>query len=350
MQGAVWVASFRVAVGLLALLVLPIRYPSLAPFRPLFAVYIVWAVFMIALVWRRLGGELRPLIGGLVDQALLSFVIHQVGSTTTMLSAMYMLSGTMNALVVSFRVGVTLAVFGSALFAGMLAAEQLGWLAYAPAAPAWLAAHPPPPAQALAAGILATVILMMSTLIVGRLVRELKAREIELMAKNAQLEELSQRDALTGLYNRRFLLARVEAELARVRRGHSLAVLMIDLDGFKRINDQHGHLRGDLLLKEMAAALARTVRTTDVPGRFGGDEFVVLLTDTGADTACAAANRVTEALADVGRRFDSHRPVTASVGVATAHTHDTVAAVLHRADDSSYGAKRGGGNRFVLAG
>jgi diguanylate cyclase len=350
MQGVVWVASFRVGVGLLALFVLPIRFASLAAYQPLFAAYLAWAALMWVLVWRQIGGELRPLIGGVVDQLLLSFVIHEIGSTTTMLSAMYLLSGIMNALVVSFRVGITLAVFGSALFAGMLIGEQRGWLAYAPAAPEWLRAHPPTGAQAFAAGTLAAVILMVSTVIVGRLVRTLKAREAELLAKNAQLEELSQRDALTQLYNRRYILARVEAELARVKRGHALAVLMIDLDGFKRINDQYGHLRGDLLLKEIAASLARTVRTTDVPGRFGGDEFVVLLPDTGADAARAAAERVAEALAEVGRRVDAHRPVTASVGVAVAQVDDTVAAVLHRADESSYGAKRGGGNRVVLAG
>jgi diguanylate cyclase (GGDEF)-like protein len=348
-QGVVWVASFRVGVGLLALLVLPMRYATLAPYRPLFGAYVVWSAMLVVLVWRRLGGELRPLVGGLVDQLLLSFLIHEVGSTTTMLSAMYMLSGTMNALVVSFRVGVTLAVFGSVLFAGMIAAEQLGWLRYAPAAPDWLRLHPPTPSQAFAAAVLAAGILILSTLIVGRLVRKLRARESELLAKNAQLEELSQRDTLTQLYNRRHLFARIEAELARVNRGQVLSVLMIDLDGFKRVNDQFGHLRGDLLLKEVAAALAATVRTTDVPGRVRGVEFGVLHPDTGREAACAAAERVALALAEVGRRFDAATPITASVGVAIAQPGDTVAAVLHRADHSSYGAKRGGGNQVVLA-
>jgi diguanylate cyclase (GGDEF)-like protein len=349
-QGVVWVASFRVGVGLLALLVLPMRYQALTPFRPLFAAYVLWSILMVLLVWRRIGGELRPLVGGLVDQLILTFLVHLVGSTTTMLSAIYMLTGTMNALVVSFRVGVTLAVFGSALFAGMLATEQLGWVPYAPAAPEWQRLHPPTPPQAFAAAVLAAGILMMSTLIVGRLVRKLRAREAELLAKNAQLEELSQRDTLTQLYNRRHLFARIEAELQRVKRGHPLSVLMIDLDGFKRINDQHGHLRGDTLLKEVAGALAATVRTTDVAGRFGGDEFVVLLPDTDQEAACAAAARVACALAEVGRAFDAGRPVTASVGVALAQPDDTVAALLHRADDSSYGAKRSGGNQVVLAG
>jgi diguanylate cyclase (GGDEF)-like protein len=350
MPGVVGVAGFRVGVALIALLVLPVRFEGLAAYRPLFAAYVVWAAFMWILVWRRFGGEWRALIGGTVDQLFLTFIIHGVGSTTTMLSAIYLLCGTMNALVVSFRVGVALALIGSTLFAGMVTFEQLGWIPYAPAAPDWLAAHPPTPAQAFSAATLAAFILMLSTFIVGRLVRQLRAREAELLAKNAQLEELSQRDALTQLYNRRSVLARIEAELARLRRGHPLAVLMIDLDGFKRINDHHGHLRGDLLLKEIAGALAETVRETDVAGRFGGDEFVVILPDTTPDSARAAAERVTAALADVGARFDPSRLVTASVGVAVAHPGDTVAAVLHRADDSSYGAKRSGGNRVVLAG
>src|SRR3954451_16253222 len=107
MDGVAWVASFRVGMGLLAWSVLPVRFAALAPLRPLFALYMAWALFMLVLAWRKIGGELRPLVGGLVDQLLLSFVIHEVGSTTTMLSAMYMLCGTMNALVVSFRVGIT---------------------------------------------------------------------------------------------------------------------------------------------------------------------------------------------------------------------------------------------------
>jgi diguanylate cyclase (GGDEF)-like protein len=350
MPAVVGVAGVRVAVALLALWVLPMRFAGLAVYRPLLALYVAWSLLMWAMVWRQVGQSWRALVGGSVDQLLLTFLIHAVGSTHTMLTAIYLLSGTMNALVVTFRVAVALAWVGAVLFAGMVTAEQLGWLAFAPAAPDWLRAHPPTGPQAFAATALATVILMVSTLVVARLVRQLRAREVELLGKNAQLEELSQRDALTQLWNRRCVLARIEGELARLKRGHPLAVLMIDLDGFKRINDFHGHLSGDALLKEVAVAIATTVRATDVPGRYGGDEFVVILPDTGAEAAKLAAERVAVALAEVGRKFDPTRPVTASVGVAVAGASDSVAAVLNRADDSSYGAKRSGGNRVVLAG
>ena len=136
-------------------------------------------------------------------------------------------------------------------------AEYAGWLPFAPDAPDLAALGHPPIAHTLMATIFITVFVPASTAIVTALVRAVQRREAALVVANERLEQLSQLDPLTNLYNRRHLFARIEAELARVRRGHPLALVMIDLDHFKKVNDTQGHLRGDVLLKEIAAALGR---------------------------------------------------------------------------------------------
>jgi diguanylate cyclase (GGDEF)-like protein len=194
--------------------------------------------------------------------------------------------------------------------------------------------------QAVLATVFVTTFVIAATVIVGTLVRDLSLRE-------KMLEELSQRDPLTNLSNRRHVFERIEHELTRVRRGALLAVVMIDLDGFKKINDQLGHLRGDVLLKEIALALSKTTREMDIAGRYGGDEFVVALPDAAPDQACRVAERIATAIRDTARRFDANHLVTASVGLAIANKDDTVASLLRRADENAYAAKQNGGDRVV---
>jgi len=124
---------------------------------------------------------------------------------------------------------------------------------------------------------------------------------------------------------------------------------MLDLDNFKRINDTQGHLRGDLLLVEIAAAMRGATRERDLVGRYGGDEFFIVLPNTDVQAAEAVAQRVTDAVAVVGRKFDPARPVTASTGIAQAQANDSVASLTRRADDACYRAKSAGGNRVIAA-
>jgi diguanylate cyclase (GGDEF)-like protein len=206
---------------------------------------------------------------------------------------------------------------------------------------------PPDVRHAIAASVLVTTFLVASTFVVGALVRSLERHEADLIAANLRLEELSRRDSLTGLFNRRYLLERLEVELARVKRSQKLAILMVDLDGFKRVNDSQGHLRGDLLLKEIGDVLAATTRLSDVAGRYGGDEFVILLPDTEEEQARAVAERITTGVRSVGARFDASRPITASVGLTIGRPDDGAASILRRADENAYRAKRDGGDRVV---
>ena len=126
------------------------------------------------------------------------------------------------------------------------------------------------------------------------------ATEERLSEANERLEELSRRDPLTNLLNRRGIFDRLGVELDRVKRGHPLAALLIDLDGFKDVNDRYGHLEGDRLLQAIAESLLRATRSGDAVGRYGGDEFLVLLTDTRLDDATATAERLVERVRKVG--------------------------------------------------
>ncbi len=168
----------------------------------------------------------------------------------------------------------------------------------------------------------------------------------QLRALNDELEKLAHTDALTGLANRRRLLARLDDECARAtRHARPLALLLIDLDRFKLINDTHGHLVGDRVLEAVGHALAALVRPTDVPARYGGEELALLLPETDLAGACEAARRVRRALGALrhGNDGGQHFQVTASVGVATlARAGAAPGDLLSQADGALYHAKASG--------
>lgn len=339
----------RVVLGLFAMFGLPLLYPGLAQHRGLLGVYVGVALAQQVLIWKGIGGATRAVVGGLIDIAVLTFLVHRVGSVATMLVSIYFFASILNTLVVGRRVGVTLAALAAAVYAGVVAAEQTGWLPYAPDGPPW-AQLPPGLTEAATAASLLSILLVASAAVVGLLVQRIRTREAELVDANAQLETLSQRDPLTQLYNRRHLMARLEEELARVRRGHALAVVMIDLDGFKRVNDERGHQTGDEVLRSIADALGGATRAVDVPGRYGGDEFVVLLPDTAPRQARVVAERLVAAAREAGEGFDAERPITASVGVAHARPDDGARALVQRADVEAYRAKAAGGDGLRMEG
>lgn len=170
-------------------------------------------------------------------------------------------------------------------------------------------------------------------------------------ADNARLEALAHTDPLTQLLNRRALTVRLVAELERVRRYNSpLTMLMIDIDHFKAINDTHGHLAGDEVLRGVAGMLLRAVRSVDMVARYGGEEFVIALPETGEQGAVAFAERLRQ-------RVESHpfpevtaahkRGVTVSIGVSTfpAPHVESAEDLFARADAALYRAKERGRNR-----
>jgi len=174
---------------------------------------------------------------------------------------------------------------------------------------------------------------------------------------NAQLlkraEALSVTDDLTRLYNSRYLNLVLRRETKRAsRNGRPLSLLFIDLDGFKAINDTHGHLSGSRALVEAAAVIRQSARETDVVARFGGDEFALVLPDTGGEGAFAVGERIRERISAhrflAGEGFDIH--LTASVGVATLPDVAASADELVRAADKAmYQVKESGKNGIVAA-
>jgi diguanylate cyclase (GGDEF)-like protein len=165
-----------------------------------------------------------------------------------------------------------------------------------------------------------------------------------------ELTEVAVRDALTGLLNRFAITDRLEHALERLRRQQrQVAVMFIDLDGLKAINDAHGHRRGDDVIRAVSARLLDAVRHEDSVGRYGGDEFVIVCEDIAApEQAMTIAHRIVERL-----RLDSSEPgrgvqITTSVGVTVATKDDTAAGVLARADEAMYEAKRDGGGRVAV--
>lgn len=169
-------------------------------------------------------------------------------------------------------------------------------------------------------------------------------------ARQDHLSASSLQDPMTGLANRRHLHARLLEELERsARHGSPLALLLIDVDGLKGINDGRGHRAGDVAIKAVAEAIRATCRQLDLAARWGGDEFVVLAPGTRAEEAAVLAQRIRSAL---GSREAGENPVTVSIGVTDVARCDapTPEAFLASADRALYAAKRTGRDRIALAG
>jgi diguanylate cyclase (GGDEF)-like protein len=165
------------------------------------------------------------------------------------------------------------------------------------------------------------------------------------------LHRLAMVDELTALPNRRATLEYLDEQLRRCRQlGQPLSVLIVDVDHFKRINDQHGHAGGDEVLRAVARALAGSVRAQDRAGRLGGEEFLVVLPGTAADHARAVAERMRAGVAQLEHACTSATlRVTISIGVGVAEGAETVESLLARADQALYEAKAQGRDRVCLA-
>lgn len=191
--------------------------------------------------------------------------------------------------------------------------------------------------------------------------RELKAVQVELQTANLELERrvsertrelelLAAQDPLTGLCNRRELTRRLSIELSRAQRySHSISVLMLDIDDFKALNDRHGHQAGDAVLREVSALLASESRSMDITGRYGGEEFVIIMPETSGGEAANFARRLLEKISSRAVPVAGGvLSVTCSIGVASALAEDDQDQLLNRADQAMYQAKAAGKNTVSL--
>lgn len=206
-------------------------------------------------------------------------------------------------------------------------------------------------AAAGSSGVLLTVCWLVHPLTVIAIVPLLAA--LQQSVAYAHLLDQARRDAKTGLVNAERWRVVAEGVMARAHTGNApVSVLIVDLDHFKNINDTYGHLAGDDVIREVALRLQRSVRPTDVVGRFGGEEFVVLLSDTTRSDAAVVAERCRSAVAGLPiAAATSLIAVTASVGAATAYPGIvTLSELMEHADVALYEAKAAGRDRVVVAG
>ena len=180
---------------------------------------------------------------------------------------------------------------------------------------------------------------------------EFSARH-EQMRVQAALEKLASTDPLTGVFNRRRLLELAGEELYRFRRyGRPFSIIVMDLDGFKQVNDTFGHHQGDAVLVEFARSITEQKREADVLGRMGGDEFCLLLPETEPPAAAVLAARILESSGNIELENPLHRvSVTTSIGISHAQAGDaSLDPIFARADAALYQAKHQGRNRYEIA-
>jgi len=185
----------------------------------------------------------------------------------------------------------------------------------------------------------------------------LLADQAALAIMNARLHEAVKGqaliDSLTGLPNRRALDERLDEEIKRASRtGHTFSVVMMDLDGFKRVNDEHGHDIGDDVLRQIAQSFKHVLRTTDFIARYGGDELTLILPDTGWPDAQVVTDKIREQIKNLAIQLPDGKPpvLTITGGVALFPPHATTPAnLLRAADEALYRAKRHDRGKFYLA-
>jgi diguanylate cyclase (GGDEF)-like protein len=181
---------------------------------------------------------------------------------------------------------------------------------------------------------------------------QITAMNIATLNLQNKLENQSVRDGLTGLFNRHFMQISLDRELSRAaRRNQSLAVLMLDVDHFKRFNDTYGHAAGDEALKGITDVLKSSIRAEDIACRYGGEEFTLLLADTTTEAAFERSERILGAVSSLTVQHSgrTYREFTISIGVAMyPHDGDTLDELLRKADEALYRSKRQGRNQVTL--
>jgi diguanylate cyclase (GGDEF)-like protein len=188
-------------------------------------------------------------------------------------------------------------------------------------------------------------------LILGIVIDKYIGQKTMLERINRSLKEESIMDELTGKYNRRYILVELEKEIERARRyKHTLAGIMIDVDDFKKFNDRYGHLLGDAILKEVTNVFDHCIRTIDVLGRYGGDEFIIILPEAMTETATVVAERIKKAIQEHSIVFKKKTlKVTVSIGL---HYFADLTNVdkndfIEKIDQALYLAKTAGKNRIA---
>ena len=340
---------------------------TMAKRNPTFGPYLDQAFLgpMLAFVWFQAAGHISIILSGLALRRRSSrnawFVhltiqfwfacyfldIYAIGPYTSPFAMLILVFPVLGFLVFTIRQVYT----GLATFAVLLVmstfADRLGLIPYAPlmATPPFFEGRPYT-SWILSVGALPMVASALILVIFAHIIVQWRAREQE-------LRELSKTDYLTGVRNRRSFMEHAEREFARAERhGNELAIVMVDVDHFKRVNDTYGHAIGDEVIKLVAKILVDEMRTYDVVARYGGEEFSILLSETTQEQARIMAERCRQRIERTGLVVNrTSVKVTASLGIAS-HSSKNLTGVeqlLDLADKALYEAKSGGRNRVAIA-
>jgi diguanylate cyclase (GGDEF)-like protein len=190
------------------------------------------------------------------------------------------------------------------------------------------------------------ITMIMTTLLFIIYVKRLRRQHWLLKHHSEKLKKLSITDDLTGVGNHRYIMDELVKEVERAARyGSDLCVLMLDIDNFKKINDTKGHLCGDNVLKSIGETLAKRLRNSDRIGRYGGEEFLIILPEQTLDNGLIVAEKLRELISMIKVESCGIESVTASIGVALWKKDEPVESILSRADKAMYLAKESGRNR-----
>jgi len=209
--------------------------------------------------------------------------------------------------------------------------------------------------EIISAALVLLTVLLFTGIVVGMLIRQFRLAEGSrraLLEAEARLRELATHDSLTGCLNRRAILVEASEELHRFRRNaRPFSLLMIDIDNFKHLNDRYGHLVGDSILVGMASLCRDLLRPTDQIGRYGGEEFLILLPESDAGTASQVANRPRAPVAELPFETGKEQAhITLSIGVASATPNmQSLKPLIQKADAALYVAKEEGRDRVCVS-
>jgi diguanylate cyclase (GGDEF)-like protein len=238
--------------------------------------------------------------------------------------------------------------------AGLYAATYVGYffaIELTQANPALLLSNRLNGVTACVLGLALSVLLWRKFTTITLQQQQLENANTDLQEKQRELERLTRLDGLTGLFNRNTFVELTKNELDRAQRqGTATAILLMDLDHFKRVNDTWGHPAGDAVLKHAAMIASTTVRSTDLVGRLGGEEFIVLLPGTSVEAARKLAEKIRLRLEGQAATWNDTRiAITVSIGIAgtTASEKQSFEVLYHDADKALYVAKQRGRNRII---
>ncbi len=278
--------------------------------------------------------------------------VQILAAIVTLAGAMYFAPPARDALMVFYCMAL---LFGAFRFGGqrMLVLAAVAIAAHGGMLLAWHRANPQAGIESSLVAMVVQMLVLPWFAIMGGYVNDLRFRILDshrhLKSALSRIEEIAVRDELTGVYNRRHIMETLQREISRVQRAAStFSVCLLDLDHFKSVNDTYGHAAGDVVLKRFARIASGALRDVDLLGRYGGEEFLIVLPGADVRGGVVCGERIRAELEQcTWPELKDGRRVTVTAGVATWKQGDSAFSILSRADDALYAGKNAGRNRIV---